>query len=99
LNGKRLFQQSEISLTPAVVNGENTYHPELYSKLWNSNEGFYGLGQQQGGVWNYRGEAVDLSQDNTKISIPFFFPAMVTAFSGAIAHEAGSTIVFSTPFT
>jgi hypothetical protein len=22
-------------------------------------------------VWNYRGEAVDLSQDNTNISVPF----------------------------
>ena len=70
--GKALFQQNEISMTPAVVNGEKTYHAELYSKLWGSYESFYGLGQHQAGVWNYRGEAVDLSQDNTNISIPFF---------------------------
>jgi len=70
--GKQLFQQSEISMHPATVNGENTYHSELYSKLWGSYEAFYGLGQHQAGVWNYRGEAVDLSQDNTNISIPFF---------------------------
>jgi alpha-D-xyloside xylohydrolase len=72
LQGTKLFQQTEASLTPTVVNGERTYHSELYSKLWGSYEAFYGLGQHQAGVWNYRGEAVDLSQDNTNISIPFF---------------------------
>lgn len=71
LNGKQLFQQTELSLTPVVVNGESTYHAELYSRLWGSYESFYGLGQHQAGVWNYRGEAVDISQDNTNISIPF----------------------------
>ncbi|HYL85679.1 MAG TPA: glycoside hydrolase family 31 protein [Candidatus Angelobacter sp.] len=69
--GKTLFQQTEAGLTPAVVNGEQTYHAELYSKLWGSYESFYGLGQHQAGVWNYRGEVVDISQDNTNISIPF----------------------------
>jgi len=68
--GKALFTQNEVSMTPVTVNGERTYHAELYSKLWGSYESFYGLGQHQGGVWNYRGEALDLSQDNTNISIP-----------------------------
>src|SRR5438093_12584136 len=54
------------------MNGENTYRSELYSKLWASYESFYGLGQHKAGVWNYRGEAIDISQDNTNISIPFF---------------------------
>ena len=71
-SGKTLFQQTEASLTPVTVNGEQTYHTELYSKLWGSYESFYGLGQHQAGVWNYRGEVVDISQDNTNISIPFF---------------------------
>jgi alpha-D-xyloside xylohydrolase len=71
-SGKQLFQQTELTMTPATVNGERTYHSELYSRLWGSYEAFYGLGQHQAGVWNYRGEAVDLSQDNTNISIPFF---------------------------
>src|SRR6266700_8399620 len=70
--GKTLFQQTEVTMTPTVVNGEQTYHVELFSKLWGSYESFYGLGQHQGGVWNYRGEAVDISQDNTNIGIPFF---------------------------
>ena len=70
-SGKRLFEQTEITMRPVVVNGDKSYHAELYSKLWGSYEAFYGLGQHQAGVWNYRGEAVDLSQDNTNISIPF----------------------------
>jgi len=69
--GKTLFAQNEVSMTPVVVNGEQTHHAELFSKLWGSYESFYGLGQHQSGVWNYRGEAVDISQDNTNISIPF----------------------------
>jgi alpha-D-xyloside xylohydrolase len=71
-SGNKLFQQTEASLSSVVVNGEQSYRSELYSKLWGSYESFYGLGQHQAGVWNYRGEAVDLSQDNTNISIPFF---------------------------
>ncbi len=69
--GKKLFEQTEAQMNPVVVNGEKTYHSELFSRLWGSYEAFYGLGQHQAGVWNYRGEAVDLSQDNTNISIPF----------------------------
>lgn len=34
-------------------------------------EGFYGLGQHQNGVMNYRGHQVDLSQYNTDVAIPF----------------------------
>src|SRR3984957_13601284 len=53
------------------VNGEKTYHSERFVNMWDTQEAFYGLGQHQAGVWNYRGESVDLSQDNTNISIPF----------------------------
>jgi len=70
--GKTLFQQTEVAMTPVVVNGEPTNQLELFAKLWGSNESFYGLGQHQAGVWNYRGEAVDISQDNTNVGIPFF---------------------------
>ena len=70
--GEKLFQDDGRTLTPAVVNGESTYHAEVFSNLWGSYESFYGLGQHQAGVWNYRGESVDLSQDNTNIAVPFF---------------------------
>ena len=69
-NGKKLFGDSRRTLAPVEVNGEKTFHAEMFSSLWGSSEAFYGLGQHQAGVWNYRGEAVDLSQDNTNIAIP-----------------------------
>ena len=33
-------------------------------------QGFFGLGQHQAGVWNYHGETVDISEANTNISVP-----------------------------
>jgi alpha-D-xyloside xylohydrolase len=71
-SGKKLFQDYDRTLTPVEVNGEKTYHSELFSNLWDSTEAFYGLGQHQAGVWNYHGESVDLSQANTNISVPMF---------------------------
>jgi alpha-D-xyloside xylohydrolase len=68
--GHKLAQENTRTLTPAEVNGEKTYHSERFVNMWDTQEAFYGLGQHQAGVWNYRGESVDLSQDNTNISIP-----------------------------
>ncbi|HXX65053.1 MAG TPA: DUF4968 domain-containing protein, partial [Bacteroidota bacterium] len=59
--GKKLFEDWARTLTPVEVNGESTYHAEVFSNLWGSSEGFYGLGQHQAGVWNYRGESIELS--------------------------------------
>jgi alpha-D-xyloside xylohydrolase len=68
--GHKLTQENTRTLTPVEVNGERTYHSERFVNMWDTQEAFYGLGQHQAGVWNYRGESVDLSQDNTNISIP-----------------------------
>jgi alpha-D-xyloside xylohydrolase len=68
--GKKLFQDYDRSLTPVEVNGEKTYHSEMFSNIWDSTEGFFGLGQHQAGVWNYHGEEVELSEANTNISVP-----------------------------
>jgi alpha-D-xyloside xylohydrolase len=68
--GAKLFLDGDRTLTPVTVNGEHTYHSEVFSNLWDSTEAFYGLGQHQAGVWNYHGEDVDISQDNTNISVP-----------------------------
>jgi alpha-D-xyloside xylohydrolase len=69
--GHKLTQENSRTLTPTEVNGEKTYHSERFVNMWDTQEAFYGLGQHQAGVWNYRGESVDISQDNTNISIPF----------------------------
>jgi alpha-D-xyloside xylohydrolase len=70
-NGKQLVQEANRRLTPAKVNGESTYRAESFVNVYGSREAFYGLGQHQAGVWNYRGESVDISQDNTNIAVPF----------------------------
>ena len=68
--GNKLMQSSDRRMSPVVVNGERTYRAEEFITTWGSPEGFFGLGQHQAGVWNYRGESVDISQDNSNISIP-----------------------------
>ena len=69
-DGSPLTTDAYRSLRPVDVNGENTFHAEVSFGVYGSHEGLYGLGQHQAGVWNYRGETVDLSQENTNIAIP-----------------------------
>jgi alpha-D-xyloside xylohydrolase len=70
MQGKLLTTDGYRSLRPVVVNGEHAFHAEVSFAIYGSHEGLYGLGQHQAGVWNYRGETVDLSQENTNIAIP-----------------------------
>jgi alpha-D-xyloside xylohydrolase len=69
-NGKELFNEATRKLTPVKVNGEDTYRAESFIAIYGSPEALYGLGQHQAGVWNYRGESVDISQENSNISVP-----------------------------
>jgi len=70
-NGDGLLQEASRKLMAEKVNGEDTYHAESFFSIYGSHEGLYGLGQHQAGVWNYRGESVDMAQDNSNISVPF----------------------------
>jgi alpha-D-xyloside xylohydrolase len=54
---------------PAEVNGEKTFHVEDRFAP-DFSEGFYGLGQHQSGMFNYRGATVELGQNNTDVAIP-----------------------------
>jgi alpha-D-xyloside xylohydrolase len=69
-SGAKLVQEATRTLTPEKVNGEDTYHAESFFSIYGSQEAFYGLGQHQAGVWNYRGETVELAQENTDIAVP-----------------------------
>jgi alpha-D-xyloside xylohydrolase len=69
-NGAPLVQEASRSMTPEKINGEDTYRAESFINIYGSREALYGLGQHQSGVWNYRGESVDISQENTNISVP-----------------------------
>ena len=70
VDGKQLTTESYRSLKPVEVNGEKALRAESFFAIYGSQEGLYGLGQHQAGVWNYRGETVDLSQENTNITVP-----------------------------
>ena len=70
VHGDTLFQELSRHMTPETVNGEDTYRAESFVSIYGSHEGLYGLGQHQAGVWNYRGESVDISQENSNISVP-----------------------------
>ena len=69
-DGKPLVNEASRKLTPVKVNGQDTYRAESFINIYGSREALYGLGQHQSGVWNYRGESVDISQDNTNIAVP-----------------------------
>jgi alpha-D-xyloside xylohydrolase len=70
LNGSSLVQEASRKLTPERVNGEDTYRAESQVSIYGSHEALYGLGQHQAGVWNYRGDSVDIAQENSNISVP-----------------------------
>lgn len=54
-----------------------------------ADEGIYGFGQHQSGLFNYRGSSIVLSQVNTSIAIPFFIS---TRGYGLIWNTAASSI-------
>ncbi len=70
LSGNSLVTEASRKLIPVKVNGEETYRAESFINIYGSHEALYGLGQHQAGVWNYRGESVDISQDNSNIAVP-----------------------------
>jgi alpha-D-xyloside xylohydrolase len=93
-DGKPLAEENTRSLEPVEVNGERTFHAERFVNMWGTQEAFYGLGQHQAGTWNYRGEAIDISQDNTNLSIP-----MLLSSSGyGILWNNGSRSRFNNRF-
>jgi alpha-D-xyloside xylohydrolase len=74
------------------VNGEDTYRAESFVNIYGSREAFYGLGQHQAGVWNYRGESVDISQDNSNICRAFSgVEQRLRPLSGTTIRAAAST--------
>lgn len=60
-DGNQLFLEALRKRMPVKVNGEDTCRAESPVNMYGSREGLYGLGQHQAGVWNDRGESVDIS--------------------------------------
>ena len=58
------------SFQPAVFDGKRYYHlTQTFQST--SDDAWYGLGQHQDGVLNYRGQQVAFFQNNTEVAIPF----------------------------
>lgn len=57
-------------LTAVTADGEATHRASVWFGL-TPDEHFYGLGQHQNGILNQRNLEMELSQDNTNISVPF----------------------------
>jgi alpha-D-xyloside xylohydrolase len=70
--GEGLLRESDAvprTYEADVINGLNTYHvSDRFSP--DQTEGYYGLGQHQSGMFNYRGSTVELAQNNTDVAIP-----------------------------
>ena len=72
VSGEPLLREGDAlprTYEPMQVNGENTFRvTDRFSPM--PTEAFYGLGQHQSGMFNYRGSTVELGQDNTDVAIP-----------------------------
>ena len=68
--GKPILAEKVRTLTPAEVQGEQTFHVR---QQWepNADESLYGLGQRQIGVLDIKGYDLDLWQHNTHVVVPF----------------------------
>lgn len=58
------------SFEAAVFDGEPSYHIRQTFES-SPGEAFYGLGQHQDGLFNYKGRQVNLFQNNTEVAVPF----------------------------
>jgi len=72
-NGQLILEETAEDskiITPAEVMGEKTHHIQ---QIFNSpaDEAFYGLGQHQNNIMNYKGHDVDLWQYNIVVALPF----------------------------
>jgi len=71
--GEKILDEKQTlgrSFQPSVVEGKRCY--ELIQTFQTApGDAWYGLGQHQDGIYNYRGQQVSLFQNNTEVAIPF----------------------------
>jgi alpha-D-xyloside xylohydrolase len=72
IGGESLLEEYDAvprTYEPDFVNGLQTYHvSDRFSPV--ATEAYYGLGQHQSGMFNYRGSTVEVAQNNTDVAIP-----------------------------
>lgn len=72
-NGKLILEEKQIAgrdFKPAVFGGK-PFYAVTQSFQSTADDAWYGLGQHQDGIMNYRGQQVTFFQNNTEVAIPF----------------------------
>ena len=72
LRGQNLLEEEKngSSFNPTTIDAGPSWQIRQ-TFLSQKDEAFYGLGQHQQGIMNYKGEPVELLQNNTEVAIPF----------------------------
>lgn len=73
LKGNRILSEKQAggrSLLPVVFEGKRSFSI-VQAFETSPDDTYYGLGQHQDDVFNYRGQQVSLFQNNTEVAIPF----------------------------
>ena len=72
LAGKSLLQEDNNvkNFKPAIIDAGPSWEVQQ-SFITPADEAFYGLGQHQQGLMNYKGNVITLLQNNTEVTIPF----------------------------
>jgi alpha-D-xyloside xylohydrolase len=72
-SGKKILAEKQTggrSFEPAVFEGQRLYHIKQTFQA-TADDAYYGLGQHQDDVYNYKGQQVFLFQNNTEVGVPF----------------------------
>ncbi len=73
IQGKRILGEKQVagrSFRPVVFDGKRQYNI-IQTFQSTSDDAWYGLGQHQDGVFNYKGQQVNFFQNNTEVAVPF----------------------------
>lgn len=73
ISGKKILSERPVdgrSFEPVVVEGQRSYNMEQTFQT-TADDAYYGLGQHQDDVYNYKGQQVFLFQNNTEVGVPF----------------------------
>src|SRR5690606_1586789 len=74
VNGKKILKElsNGRNFNRNMYDGEPAYAVKQYF-VSQPNEAYYGLGQHQQGMVNYKGRQVELLQTNTEVAVPFLY--------------------------
>ena len=72
-DGKAILKEKEVNgreMTPSIFDGQKSYGLSQ-TFTTSDDDAYYGLGQHQDDLFNYKGQQVNLFQNNTEVGVPF----------------------------